>query len=340
MELVEGESPAGPLPVEEALRIAFQMADALAYAHEKGIVHRDLKPANIKITPDGTVKLLDFGLAKAFATDREAPVHVENSPTLTIGATEVGVILGTASYMSPEQAAAKPVDKRADIWSFGVVLWEILTGSRLFAGGETVSHTLADVLRAPIDFHNLPAATPPPIRELLKRCLDRDVKTRLRDIGEARVAIQKWLSNPSLRPDQPAVIRSQARFSVSRIVTTVGSLPAPWLLLSISAKHDRKPRSCVFKFNRRRTSRSQEESAFHRTAIGWFSMALEQMEATGCGFVLWTDWTPIRSSVPNSRAAFLSGRRTVVLLHLWPKASSRKLRPLEAPHSQFATLGG
>jgi Tol biopolymer transport system component len=201
MELVEGESPAGPLPVDESLRIALQMAEALEYAHEKGIIHRDLKPANIKITPDGAVKLLDFGLAKAFATDREAPAHRENSPTLTIGATEVGVILGTASYMSPEQAAAKPVDRRADIWSYGVVLWELLTGERLFAA-ETISHTLADVLRAPINFGKLPKETPGAIRILLERCLDRNVKSRLRDIGEARVAIQRYLADPTATVEQ------------------------------------------------------------------------------------------------------------------------------------------
>src|SRR5580704_14302189 len=121
MELVEGESPKGPLPFDEAWRIASQIAAALEYAHDKGIVHRDLKPANIKITPDGVVKLLDFGLAKAFTTQRDATPAGENSPTLTMGATEVGVILGTAAYMSPEQAKGKSVDKRADIWSFGVV---------------------------------------------------------------------------------------------------------------------------------------------------------------------------------------------------------------------------
>src|SRR5215468_10032617 len=181
MELIEGPTlagrlGAGPIPLKESLKIAAQIADALEAADEKGIVHRDLKPANVKTPPDGTVKVLDFGLATAAQGEARA-VTGENSPTLTMAATEVGIILGTAAYMSPEQAAGKPVDKRADIWSFGVVLWEMLTGSRLFAGGETVSHTLADVLRAPIDFHNLPAATPPAIRELLKRCLDRDVKT-------------------------------------------------------------------------------------------------------------------------------------------------------------------
>jgi Tol biopolymer transport system component len=214
MELVEGESPKGPMPVEEAGRVALQMADALEYAHEKGVVHRDLKPANIKITSGGTVKLLDFGLAKAFATESELPTHREDSPTLTIGGTEAGVILGTAAYMSPEQASGKPVDKRTDIWSYGVVLWELLTGERLF-NGETVSHTLADVLRAPIDFGRLPGGTPAPIRNLLGRCLDRDVRSRLRDVGEARVAIQGYLTNPSVAADSSEA-RSAARAPLGR----------------------------------------------------------------------------------------------------------------------------
>ncbi|MGD1091622.1 MAG: protein kinase [Bryobacteraceae bacterium] len=205
MELVEGPTLAdriavGALPLDESLKIAVQIADALEAAHEKGIVHRDLKPANIKVREDGTVKVLDFGLATAVQSNTAERSDGANSPTLTMGGTEVGVILGTASYMSPEQAAGKPVDRRADIWSFGVVLWEMLTGRRLFHG-ESVSHTLADVLRAEIDFGKLPASTPAPIRELLKRCLDRDLKTRLRDIGEARIAIQKYLANPTSSPD-------------------------------------------------------------------------------------------------------------------------------------------
>src|SRR5713101_2347828 len=155
MELVEGPTlvdrlKAGPLPFEDALTIARQVAEALEAAHEKGVIHRDLKPANIKAPPDGPVKVLDFGLAtvaSASTDESQAEARTTDSPTLTIGATEPGVILGTASYMSPEQASGKRVDKRADIWSFGVVLWEMLAGGRLFDGGETVSHTLADVLR-------------------------------------------------------------------------------------------------------------------------------------------------------------------------------------------------
>jgi serine/threonine-protein kinase len=195
MELVEGPTLAehiapGPIPVEEALPIARQIAAAVEYAHERGIIHRDLKPANVKLTADGQVKVLDFGLAKA---QESAAGNAEDSHTLTVSATREGTILGTAAYMSPEQASGKPVDRRADIWSFGVVLWELLTGHRLFEG-ETVSHTLAEVLRGPIDFDQLPRETPAAIRGLLRRCLDRDVKNRLRDIGEARITIDAALA--------------------------------------------------------------------------------------------------------------------------------------------------
>jgi serine/threonine protein kinase/Tol biopolymer transport system component len=187
MELVPGQTLQTPLPQSQALRIAVQIAEALEAAHEKGIIHRDLKPANIMITPAGVVKVLDFGLAAV--PQRPADGEASNSPTLTMQATQAGMIMGTAGYMSPEQAAGEPVDKRADIWSFGVVLWEMLVGQRMFTG-STVAHILADVLRAPVDLDKLPKETPRAVRNLLKRCLDRDVKTRLRDVGEARIAIQ------------------------------------------------------------------------------------------------------------------------------------------------------
>ena len=212
MELVEGEdlsqrTARGAIPLDQALLIAKQMAEALEAAHEQGIVHRDLKPANVRVRADGTVKVLDFGLAKATeasASGFQAPGAFSQTPTITTPAylreghggqamTEAGMILGTAAYMSPEQAAGAPVDRRADIWAYGVVLWEMLTGQRLF-GGETVVHTLADVLRSSIDFDRLTA--PAPIKQLLRRCLDRDAKTRLRDIGEARVAIARYLADP------------------------------------------------------------------------------------------------------------------------------------------------
>ena len=203
LELVEGPTLAdhvaiGPMPVAQALAIARQIADALEAAHEHGIVHRDLKPANVKVRTDGTVKVLDFGLAKAMEQGSGVHADLQMSPTITSPAmTGMGVILGTAAYMSPEQAAGKSLDKRVDIWSFGVVLWEMLTGRPLFSGGETVSHVLADVLRADIPHSKLPAETPAPIRELLRRCLERDVKARLRDIGEARIVISEYLANPS-----------------------------------------------------------------------------------------------------------------------------------------------
>ena len=197
MELVEGKTLQGPLPVNEALPLARQIAEALEAAHDKGIIHRDLKPGNIIVTPEGSVKVLDFGLAKT--VEKQSTTTAANSPTLTLRATEAGLILGTAGYMPPEQAAGKPVDRRADIWSFGVVLHELLTGKRLF-DGETVSHTLAEVLKTEIDFTPIPAG---PIRDLVRRCLDRNPKTRLQHIGEARIAIENYLTNPQKAAPAP-----------------------------------------------------------------------------------------------------------------------------------------
>ena len=199
MELVEGEDLSviiarGPIPLPDALPIARQIAEALEAAHEQGIIHRDLKPQNLKVRADGTVKVLDFGLAKAIDPAGASSADPMHSPTLTARATQMGMILGTAAYMAPEQASGKVVDKRADIWSFAVVLMEMITGQRLF-NGETVSHTLADVLRGPIDFSALPAETPSAIRDLLRRCLNRDVKKRTRDIGDARIAIDDALTS-------------------------------------------------------------------------------------------------------------------------------------------------
>jgi serine/threonine protein kinase/Tol biopolymer transport system component len=225
MELVEGETLHGPMPVETAINYAKQIAEALEYAHERGIVHRDLKPANIKVTPEDRVKVLDFGLAKAMSNE-PAPGDPTTSPTLTMRATMAGTIMGTAAYMSPEQAAGKPADKRADIWSCGVVLWEMLTGKRLFEG-ETISHTLADVLRAPIHFDQLPADTPAVIRELLRRCLDRDIRTRLRDIGEARIAIQRCQSEPAAvapaTPTPPAPCRPTRWIAAAALLGVVAA---------------------------------------------------------------------------------------------------------------------
>ncbi len=204
LELVDGEDLAqriarGPLPLAEALAIARQVAEALEAAHEQGIIHRDLKPANIKIRPDGAVKVLDFGLAKAVESPAASGPGggLSMSPTLSIHATQAGVILGTAAYMSPEQAAGKPVDRRSDMWAFGAVLFEMLTGRPAFEG-ETVSHVIASVLKDSPDLDALPAGVPPPIRRLLRRCLEKDRKNRLADAGDARLEIDDALRSPGI----------------------------------------------------------------------------------------------------------------------------------------------
>ena len=208
MELVEGEdlsekitglrAKGEGLSLDEALPIAKQIADALEAAHEKGIVHRDLKPANIKITRDGVVKILDFGLAKALDSDTASGVLLANSPTITspVAMTAHGMILGTAAYMAPEQARGAPADRRADIWAFGVVLDEMLTGTCPFAG-DTVTDVLAAVLTREVDWATLPASTPVPIRRLLRRCLEKDRKRRLADAASARLEIDDALAGAS-----------------------------------------------------------------------------------------------------------------------------------------------
>jgi len=200
MELVEGEDLSarlarGAFALEDALDYARQFAEGLEAAHEKSIVHRDLKPANLIINREDQLKILDFGLARAYLGDAGDDDNLENSPTITTALTGHATILGTAAYMSPEQARGRKVDQRSDIWSFGAILFEMLTGRRLFQG-ETISDTLAAVLRADVPWEDLPAGTPHAVRRLLERCLERDARRRLRDIGEARVRLERWRDDP------------------------------------------------------------------------------------------------------------------------------------------------
>ena len=246
MELVEGEDLAqrlrrGPIPVEEALPIARQIADALETAHEHGIVHRDLKPANIKVRPDGTVKVLDFGLAKTveppMATSGIAADGLSQSPTITTPAMTVhGVILGTAAYMAPEQAKGRAADKRADIWAFGVVLYEMLTGRRLFAA-EDISETLAAVLTRDLSLTALPDSVPPRVTALLRDCLVRDPRQRLRDIGDARIALDRLIAGgssavspaPAVTPAVSPLRRSLPwAIAAAALVVAAGAAWAPW----------------------------------------------------------------------------------------------------------------
>jgi serine/threonine protein kinase len=243
MELVEGPTLAdrieqGPVALNDALPIARQIAEALEAAHESGVVHRDLKPANVKLRPDGTVKVLDFGLAKATEPAAASSLGVSQSPTITTQAmTLAGVILGTAAYMAPEQARGKPVDKRADIWAFGAVLYEILTGRKAFDADDT-SMTLASVMMKEPDWTALPASTPSGLLALLTRCLKKDPKARLRDIGEARLQIEQLLSGAVDEPKERVVSPQPSRwlralpwaFAIVGLAMAVTSLTmwAPW----------------------------------------------------------------------------------------------------------------
>ena len=225
LELVPGETLAerlrrGPLPISEALDLARQIADAVAAAHDNGVIHRDLKPANIKITPDGQIKVLDFGLARFAEAEPDAVgTGVSDSPTLSAHATRVGVILGTAAYMSPEQARGRTVDKRTDIFSFGAVLYEMLTGRQLFKG-EDVADTMASVMRSDPDFRALPTELHPRVRELLSRCLEKDPKKRRRDIGDLRADLERPIEPLSVETHER---RRPAWLAVAGVVLLLGA---------------------------------------------------------------------------------------------------------------------
>ena len=248
LELVEGETVAdriqrGPVPVIDALTIARQIADALDAAHEKGIVHRDLKPANIKVTPDGVVKVLDFGLAKAATGERQ-------SPMVTVDSTQQGTILGTAAYMSPEQARGQPVDKRTDIWAFGCVLYEMLTGHAAFPG-ETVSDTIAAILEREPDWAVLPATTPPMVARLLKRGLEKDPKRRVRDIADARAELDDALEGgkaPAMVVGRPPGISPHSvwRRWAAIVLLTLASALAGWSVRRLNPASDNPLSNATF----------------------------------------------------------------------------------------------
>ncbi len=228
MELVLGETLAekisrGPIPLAEVCDLSRQIAEALEAAHEKGVIHRDLKPSNIKITPEGKVKVLDLGLAKAMERP-SSEADLSNSPTLTLDQTREGTILGTVEFMSPEQSRGKPVDKRTDIWAFGCILYQMLSGRRAFTG-ETVTDVLAAIVTKEPDWSRLPPSTPPRLRELLARCLQKDANQRLRDIGDARHEIDLVLAARAREARAGAhVRRSRALAAVLAAVLLAGAI--------------------------------------------------------------------------------------------------------------------
>ena len=311
LELVPGETLAerisrGPIPLEEALDIATQMAEALEEAHEQGIVHRDLKPANVKQTEDGKIKVLDYGLAKVF--QEEAPdADSSMSPTLTRDATRVGVILGTAAYMSPEQAKGKKVDKRADVWAFGVVLYEMLTGKRAFAG-EDVSDTLAYVLSREPDWDALPAEISPTLRMFLTRCLEKDPKLRLPDIGVVRLALQGAFETTATQEDpvsppigwHPSIGMATAAALLLGVITGVGvwsvmhrePTPRPVARFSLPLP----PGDSLSFTGRHVVALSSDGTRLVYTANEQLYLrAMDQMEAT-----------PVRSTEDEARSPFFS----------------------------------
>jgi hypothetical protein len=246
MELVEGEDLSaqiarGPMPLADALPIARQIAEALEAAHEQGIIHRDLKPANIKVRPDGTLKVVDFGLAKAFVSDRTSP-DLSQAATRTAIGTREGLILGTLAYMSPEQARGTPVDKRTDVWAFGCVLYQVLTGREAFPG-NTDSDVIAAILEREPNWEALPAQTPANIRRLLRRCLDRDRKRRLRDIGDALADIEE-ASNPralEVQPRPSAASARRARYAVMLATMAIAAATVTALMVSTLTRPTPQP---------------------------------------------------------------------------------------------------
>jgi hypothetical protein len=299
MELVEGPTLAdrirnGAIPVDEVLPLAKQIAEAVEYAHEQNVIHRDLKPANIKVKEDGTVKVLDFGLAKAMS-DEIADADMSNSPTLSMAATRAGIILGTAAYMSPEQARGKRVDKRTDIWAFGVVLYEMLTGERAFEG-EDVSLALASVMKSDPDWNRLPKGLPLAIRNVLQRCLEKDPKRRVRDMGDVRLAMEGVFETAASRSSVGRGLRpliGRVRRELGFVHLTQGFRPGLGLWRPYGAgrkagqnphplqvrqrvRHPRKGKACLRRYGNgmRHRPREKRDSSGQTAALG--KTALEQ----------------------------------------------------------------
>ena len=330
MELVEGPTLSdrmkeGPIPLEEALRIARQIADALEAAHEKGIVHRDLKPGNIKIKPDGTVKVLDFGLAKLRPVDVAPGTKPEDSPTISMTATSAGMILGTAAYMSPEQARGKVVDKRADIWAFGVVLYEMVTGRRLFEG-EDITETLALVIKGEPKWEGIPAN----VQRLLKSCLEKDPKRRLRDIGGCVAAAGECAS---------PIVPSRSRLGIMALDGR-GDAWTP-SLAALAFVHFREKPASGGSGALRDLSAGPEQlyrlPASYRPTAG--ALAFRGRGADG-RTQLWVRFLDSLESkpLPGTEGVLnpASGRRTAVSSRLSRKASSRRWTPQVARRRRYA----
>jgi serine/threonine protein kinase/Tol biopolymer transport system component len=321
MELVEGEDLAerlrhGRVPVDEAIAIARQVAEALEEAHERGVVHRDLKPGNVKVAPDGKVKVLDFGLAKAWSGEgpgATSAADLSQSPTLARTGTAAGVILGTAAYMSPEQARGKAVDKRADVWSFGVVLYEMLSGRRLFEG-ETVTDVLASVVKEPIRWEALPGATPTHVRRLLARCLERDPRQRLRDVGEARVALGERAAPDAPDPGAPRPRRSSrvtAALGLALLLVTAG---LAWTLLARPAAREARLRELSIvpplksSFGTFALSPDGRRLAFSAATEGRVSLWLRDLDATEAVALPGTEGAHLPFWSPDARSiGFFAG---------------------------------
>jgi serine/threonine protein kinase len=337
MELVEGPTLAerirgGPVPLDETLPIAKQVADAVEYAHEHNVMHRDLKPANIKVTAEGTVKVLDFGLAKALV-DEPSPADFANAPTLSMAPTAQGVILGTAAYMSPEQARGQTVDKRTDIWAFGAVLYELLAGRPAFRGA-TFSDTIAAVLERELDWTALPQKTPPAIERLLRRCLEKDIKRRLHDAADVRIEVEDALRAPvPAAPAAPIPLPSSRRAAIAFASAVLVVIALTGVALTMYVRRRRRPRrrhGCRSLRRGRSSRRSLPQS--RPMAVVWPLFPLTRRDAGCSGFVNWIRWSRGPWPAPRTHDT-RSGRPTAVPLASGRAAGSKKWTPPAAPSS-------